>query len=194
MSKPTPASITEEQCACGYLQRSADNPDCPIVFDAHLNEFNFEFSRQSRPERKSWLSFFGRGDDEKRAAKSMLRIYHCPFCGGAAPESKRALLFAAIPAEEQRRLYELVEGINSIEEALQRLGPPQQDMPLAVTVQKPEKAGEPPSVESYRQITYTHLSDVADVHLIEYPGRKFHFVLQGKYVGVSSATSTSPGR
>lgn len=43
MAKPTFASVTNQPCECGYLQRAADAPDLPIVYDARLNEFNLVY-------------------------------------------------------------------------------------------------------------------------------------------------------
>ena len=87
MSKPTFASVTEQPCTCGFLERQADDPASPIVFDARLNEYHFEYP-----------SPCAGGDCP--TAKAEMMIYHCPFCGGAAPVSKRASLFTAFTPEE----------------------------------------------------------------------------------------------
>lgn len=76
MAKPTFHSVTQQPCACSYLENEANDPDSPILFDASTGEFQFSF-----------------GD-------AMLILYHCPTCGGVAPKSKRELLFAVIPSDE----------------------------------------------------------------------------------------------
>ena len=102
MAKPTPKSVTEQPCTCGYLQRAADDPDSPIVYDPQLNEYDFEYPSPCGPR-------------ECGKASAYLMIYHCPFCGGVAPESKRGRLFAAIPRAEEGRLYGLLRGVKTLE-------------------------------------------------------------------------------
>lgn len=58
MYQRTYASVTDVSCECGYLQRSADDPDVPIEFDQETNEFHF------------------------CKGGATLIIYRCPFCGG----------------------------------------------------------------------------------------------------------------
>ena len=74
MTKPTHDSVTEIPCACGTLQRLAEDSEVPVEFDQRLNEFHFTF----------------RGGD---GSPAFLMIYHCPFCGGALPESKHDSLY-----------------------------------------------------------------------------------------------------
>ncbi|TAK19469.1 MAG: hypothetical protein EPO40_33155 [Myxococcaceae bacterium] len=176
MTKPTFASVTERPCACDYLSHAADDPRSPIVFDPKLNEYNFEY-----PSLRS---------DE--AGKAYLRIYHCPFCGGAAPESKRDQLFAVISPEEKRRLNQLLSGIKSVEDAFSVLGTPDHDDPHGLTAQRPEREGSAPTRQSYRSLTYSQLSDTADVILTDYRADGVHIALQGKYVGLSGA-GAEPG-
>ena len=86
-------------------------------------------------------------------AKAHLTIYHCPFCGGAAPPSKRDTLFTNISDQEAARLYRLFEGMHTLEEVVRALGPPDDDMERGLTVREPEKEGKPPTI--------TDLSDSA---------------------------------
>jgi hypothetical protein len=167
MAKPTFASVTDQPCECGYLQHAADDPDSPIVYDARLNEFNIEYPCAS-------------GDGDCEGAKSMLRIYHCPFCGGVAPESKRDLLFAAITIEEQNRLGELLAGITTLDEATRRLGNPDRDEPAGVTQETPEDNGHPSIIEWFRSIVYCGLSDTAEVHITDFREKGVGIRLQGK--------------
>ncbi len=160
MPKRTHLSVTEKSCQCNYLQRAADNPENPIRFDQRTSEYQFVF-----------------GDGR-------LRIFHCPFCGGAAPESKRSLLFAQIPYSEEDRLSQVLEPIKTIDDALELLGKPDVDSYLAVRT--PEAENKAPTIERLRDIRYYGLSDVADVSIAERPDGLISWHLQGKYVGDQS--------
>lgn len=59
-----------EPCTCNYLQGLVDRPEFPIGFDDESLMYRFTYQEP---------------DCE---GPSMLLIYHCPFCGGAAPRSK----------------------------------------------------------------------------------------------------------
>ena len=78
MAKPTHTSVTEEPCTCGYLERAADDPTLPIVYDAQLNEYHFKYPSPC-------------AEGECEQAKASLMIYHCPFCGGITSECSRCL-------------------------------------------------------------------------------------------------------
>lgn len=177
MAKPRDGSVTEERCTCGYLERAADDPRSPIVYDARLNEYNFEYNDP----------YEGGADG---AVNSLLRIYHCPFCGGAAPPSKRGLLFAVIQPEEKSRLEESLRGITTMNEALRVLGPPNEDNPQGVVETRGEGEGSPPTSESFRMLRYTGLSDTVDVVFVETRTGHVHLCLQGKYVGLKRNDAT----
>lgn len=166
MAKRTYASVTEEPCTCGYLQNAADDPDNPIVFDARTAEYQFSYGA------------------------AMLVIYHCPFCGGAAPESKRDLLVAQIPAAERQRLLDLLSGVQTIDGAIEKFGKP--DFAGVSTSKYAEREGEAPRIEPHRHIRYGNLSDVAEVWITERPDGKIYARLQGKSLG-NEADNTSAG-
>jgi hypothetical protein len=170
MAKPTHASVTEEPCICRYLEQAADDPRSPIVYDAELNEYNFEYPSPC-------------GDGTCEVGKASLRIYHCPFCGGAAPKSKRELLFAVIPPEEEHRLYKLLGGLKTLDEVIQVLGPPDDDNPHGLTKEQPEREDIAPTVESFRTLRYSGVSGAADVYFTGSRTGGVHFWLQGKYLG-----------
>jgi len=162
MSNPTFSSITDELCSCGYLEGQATDPDSPIVFSPETNEYHFEYKAPNAE------------------GKGMLVIYHCPFCGGAAPESTRDQLFAQITAEEENRLNECLEGIITIEDAINKLGPPDHDDPRGVGIKAPEEDGSAPNIQSFRCLTYNNLSDSADVYITDYLRDRVHITYQGK--------------
>lgn len=165
MPKPTHASVTEVPCTCGYLENAAANPDLPIGFDARVNEF-----------------FFRYGPVADEIGESKLNIYHCPFCGGTAPESQRDSLFAVVPAQELDRIAELFGGLTSLEEVIARIGSPDHDMPRGRTKTWPEKEGQPPRVEYSRTLIYSDLSEVANVRVSERFAKGIDVVLNGKEI------------
>jgi hypothetical protein len=150
------------------MEHAAHNPDSPIVFDKELNEFNFECALPGHEH------------------KSQLRIYHCPFCGGAAPKSLRPTLFAIVSQEEQQRLRDLLKEAHTIDDVIRLLGAPEQDYPDGVQTQIPEGEGRPPSWQSFRSIIYTELSRTADVRITDYPGRRVGISINGKHLGSPS--------
>lgn len=118
-------------------------------------------------------------------------IYHCPFCGGAAPRSRRASLFAVISSDEARRLHDLASGLRTIEAAIARFGKPDEDHDPGITVHSKGTDREPPKVVSYRMLRYTRLSKTANVELIDQgPERGVRVVLQGKYIGAPKRSGT----
>jgi hypothetical protein len=167
--RPTHASVTDVACSCDYLQKAADEPRNPIVFDERTNEYHFSYQE---PECEG---------------PSTLIIYHCPFCGGVAPASKRDLLFAVISYEERERLFELLRPIRTMTDALSALGQPDRDDAAGEVRSRPEKNGQPPTIEYFRTMVYDRLSSVAEVWIIERPDGEVHCYLQGKYVGGPSA-------
>ena len=130
------ASVTTAPCGCGYLDRAADDPAVPIAFDERTDEFQFRY------------------DELGSEGPSSLILYHCPFCGGAAPPSRRHLLFAVIP--------------------------PDRDDPAGTRVTTPESDGSPPITRHHRTLTYERLSDVATVRIHERPDRRAAWDLTGK--------------
>lgn len=159
MHGPTHASVTKVPCTCHYLKREADDADSPIVFDAETGEYHFIYGG------------------------NILVIYHCPFCGGAAARSKRPLLFAVIPVEEQERLARLLRPVRSVRSALKRLGKPDTDDPGGVRVPERPDRNRQPALKFHRLLVYERLSGVADVWIIEREDRTVHWQLIGKYVG-----------
>ena len=160
--RPTFASVTDAPCKCGYLRRAADDARQPIVFDKLTGEYHFRYRE-------------GESD-----GYSTLILYHCPFCGGAAPKSKRALLFHVIPPDEERRLVALLDGITSLRVAVRKLGKPDYDNPRGMGSQMPERAGRPPTTQWFRTLHYEKLSKVADVWFTERPDGRASWQLQGK--------------
>jgi hypothetical protein len=161
-SRPTSASVTDAICECKYLQRAADDPDVPIVFDQRTNEYHYRYQEPSS------------------AVPANLMIYHCPFCGGAAPVSKRPSLFHVVSSEEQSRLVELLEPFCSIQELVKVLGKPDDDTPAGMWEKQYELDDRPSRAAPCRMLTYKSLSDVAEIHVFERPNGTIGWSLSGK--------------
>jgi hypothetical protein len=163
--KPIAASVTGVPCKCGYLERASEEPEVPIVFDAEVNEFH--------------IANVGRN-------RGHSVIYHCPWCGGAAPRSKRATFFATVTSKEEGRLRSLVTGLATVEDAIKKLGKPDDDMPAGMTIKTPGSDAEPSKIRSYRTLRYGGLSRTTDVHFTDYgPDGGLRATFQGKYLGKS---------
>jgi hypothetical protein len=159
---PTFASVTDVPCKCGSLRDAADDPRQPIVFDKLTGEFHFQYR------------------EDHGIGFSKMVIYHCPFCGGAAPKSKRDLLFHVIPPDEELRLIKLLNGITSLRIAMRKLGTPDDDNPRGTSVQMPERGGRAPTTQWFRTLRYKKLSKVADVWFTEQADGRAFWQLQGK--------------
>lgn len=133
------ASVTDIVCTCGYLDKKASDPDHPVAFDPEVNEFHFVV----------------RGLNGEPKAKYC--IYHCPFCGGATPESVREHLFSVIPDAEDGRLRELFSRLKTIDQVVEKFGPPDFDYADGCQTNEPERYGRPPVRKAYRVLKYTEL-------------------------------------
>lgn len=143
--KPTGSSVTDQPCTCGSMQRGAEKPSNPIVFDAMMNEYH--------------LKHFD------------LR-------------SKRGTFFAQITSAETRRLRALASGLRRVENAIAKLGEPDEDHPTGMTTQSPATDTEPSIVRSYRLLRYRGLSETANVTFVDYgPERGLHMTLESTYIG-----------
>jgi hypothetical protein len=158
-------SVTDTPCACGYLERAARNPDLPIEFDERMCEYNFRYQVP--------------GDE----TPSVLVIYYCPFCGGAAPHSLRASLFHKISTAERDRLLSRLESVRTLRDALEQLGTPDEDNPHGSIDHFPEEGARPPLDVVYRTFLYRSLSEVAELRISEHPDGTVSFAFSGKQIG-----------
>ena len=166
--RPTNASVTDIICECKYLQRAADDPDVPIVFDERTHEYHYIYQ------------------ESESGAPATLNIYHCPFCGGTAPTSKRPLLFHVVSSEEKYRLAGLLVSIRSISELVEALGEPDEDSGAGMWERREELDNRPSQVVPCRMLTYKSLSDVADVQVFERPDGTIGWSLSGKFIGATA--------
>jgi len=160
-------SKTDVACDCNCLHDAANNPDAPIKFDEHLNEFH--------------IIYFVNGSE------GYLLIRHCPCCGGKAPESRRASLFAAISVQELSRLAELTTPLKRLNDVITAFGDPDRDEEAGLMITRPESEGRPPETQVYHTLTYSALSEVADVRVAVYHDERVVFTFSGKYIGGDAA-------
>ena len=156
-------SVTDAPCNCKWLESSATDPNTPIEFDPDLNEYNNILSGP--------LGKYG-----------SIRIYHCPFCGGLAAESRREELFAVVPETEYERLHSMTRGINSVEDAIRVLGPPCSDEVISFPegyVWPVERGAKTP----VRALTFTRLSELVDVQISVNDDASVEVNFGPKYIG-----------
>jgi hypothetical protein len=162
-------SVTEIECSCGYLERAASNPNTPIRYDPEFNEYSI-------------ISFLGASRSDIYVSSL---IYHCPFCGGAAPESTRGRSFATLPNEELHRLRTLVHGIQSVDDALRILGPPTSDEAIQMPpgyVYPTQRSDKP--CQPVRALSFASLSDVADIEVCVNDDDTVEVTIGPKYIGL----------
>jgi hypothetical protein len=136
---PTMPDFNAPQCECRALERWSKEPTVPIEFDTVMNEYHIVGTNGSR---------------------SM--IYHCPFCGGRTPESRRDDFFMHITEAEMQRLTMMTGHLKTLDEVLAAFGPPDCDFPTGHGVTKDDEAGRPVTTY-YRSLTYENLSPAAKV-------------------------------
>ncbi len=151
------------RCSCDWLDAANAEPDVPIRFDPRTNEYSLVYAN---PE------------GERR-----LIIYYCPFCGGAAPESTRGSMFARVTDAEIARLKELLASVDTIDDALRVLGPPDEDMPAGSGSRTAYNPDKPQVFEEFRTLRYEHLSESVVVDVQDRPGRRVGVSYAGKYIG-----------
>lgn len=150
-------------CKCGFLETQANHPDSPIRFDPELKEYHF-IHRMST------------------SGEAMMMIYHCPFCGGRAPKSRRSELFHRLTDAERRRLCNLTKNMRTLEDVTAAFGKPDIKQPIGMVVTKPERDGKAETTQSYPMMIYRKLSSTAEVHVTVYPNDRVGITFQGKAV------------
>ncbi len=163
--KRTRSSVTTAACKCSWLERAAAEPENPVFFDSKMGEYQLRHS------------------DGGYSA-----LQHCPWCGGAAPKSKRSSFFASVPSSEWSRLASLTAGVKTVEEAVQKFGPPESGDSQGLTIYPSSHEREPQRAESYRTVTFSNMSKVANVVLHDYGPKGIGFSFTAKYLGTPKST------
>lgn len=150
-------------CDCRWLERAAHNLHCAVEFDPELNEYNL-----------------------KTADGGLMRIYHCPFCAGRAPESLRSRLFAVISPEETVRLHELTKRITNETELREALGEPTGTFEPGVVVVDAEVDGHAREVRTAKRLDFNQHSDTATISAVVSRDGRVRISFSGKYIGLPS--------
>lgn len=127
-------------CECGALENASKEPDHPIRWDEPMNEYYIAHGKEGR-----------------------MMVYYCPFCGGSTPQSRRGSFFAHVTRHEDRRIRELLRGLRTVRDVVDRFGPPDQEREGSSRVRSPAGDGEPERGEMFRVLVYKGLSPVADI-------------------------------
>jgi hypothetical protein len=123
-------------------------------------------------------------------------LYHCPMCGGVASESKRSESLANVSEQEALRIEALIRDLHTVQDIESSLGVPDADE----TVRPPAEFGlvQPGTGELetgfVRVITYSRLSETADVQFTVYSNGKIEVVVLPKYVGTRKKSANSVSR
>jgi hypothetical protein len=173
LRKPTAASVTDMPCRCGSLERDARDSNLPIRFDPQCNEYYFEFTLP-------------------KGTKLSLVIYHCPMCGGVASESKRDSAFVALSKEEALRVGALVRDLETMDEIVSKLGPPDRDTTSELPDDIPASLRTIPGTDlqqvgPLRALTYENLSETAEVQFTIYSNGKTSKLISPKYIDMPTA-------
>jgi hypothetical protein len=88
----------------------------------------------------------------------------------------------AAPIDLDRRLNEAFAEVRTLDDAIAKFGPPDEDLPHGVSVRTQEESEKPSVVRSYRTIRYSRLSDIAEVYLVDYQRDRVSISYQGKYL------------
>lgn len=157
-------------CDCRWFDRAAKNPDIPITFDERMNEFHL-------------MQIDGNGHSS---------LYHCPFCGGRAPESLRKTFFRTVSHDESARLHLHTKEIKTEDELIALLGPPDTEYEIGGGMTKPGSEIEPDETfVNGRRLVYRNLSETADVNVRIDRYGQLRFSYTGKYLGdMPSSPST----
>jgi hypothetical protein len=150
-------SVTQVPCSCGYLERAAQSGIVPIKFDKELNEYSFE----------------------DKSVNASVVIYHCPFCGGVASESKRGDLFAKVSPQEASRVGALIRHLNTIEAIEAALGKPDK---TSVHNRQPEEIAllQKMAFSPIHRWSFTRLSRTASLELSIYADGKIESAIVPK--------------
>lgn len=148
------------RCECRWLERAAHDPNCPVEFDPKLNEYNLKCSDGSS-----------------------MRIYHCPFCAGRAPESLRSQLFAVISPEETVRLHQLTKAITSETELRATLGEPSHTYEPGIIISSAEIEGHAREVRTAKTLIYDQHSDTASITATVSRDDRVRISFTGKFLG-----------
>jgi hypothetical protein len=136
----------------------AADPKNPVEFDPQLNEYHL----------------MQKGDG------GYSLMYFCPWCGGKTPQSQRGSLSHSLTDAERQRLAELTKNLRTEQEVIAALGEPDGRQPGGMRFTVSEMGGVPETTQSCNVLTYTRLSDLANLNVLVYPTGKVGISFHGK--------------
>ena len=155
-------------CGCKWFERAAKDESIPVVFDEMMNEYHLRHSN-------------GRGYS---------LFYHCPFCGGKAPDSLRGTYWTEVSHEESYRLNEITKDIKTPPQLFEMFGEPDKDFEVSGSSTTPGSDDSPPETTlGPRRVVFKGLSDTADVHVRIDRYDRLRFSFMGRYIGPKRSES-----
>ena len=147
-------------CDCSVLENASKEPAHPIRWDERMNEYYLATGETGR-----------------------MMIYYCPFCGGRAPESRRASMFAHVTQKEETRIFGLFRGIRTVADVFAKFGQPDEELEFASGVRSLSRDNKPERGEIFRGLVYKSLSPVADIVFEVGSSESVRGTWNQKYVG-----------
>jgi hypothetical protein len=155
MSAPNSSA---QQCDCRWLEHASLDPAVPVKFDADLSEYYLV------------------------RAGGRMAIYHCPFCGGRAPRSRRESKFHQISGQERQRLLLMVGRLKSLDDVIAILGKPDADNSAGIAMTIPADDDHPELTEISRVLIYRGLSETAEIWVYTQSNGRVSINLQSKAI------------
>ncbi|RYD66438.1 MAG: hypothetical protein EOP83_05010 [Verrucomicrobiaceae bacterium] len=150
------------RCDCRWFERAVKDDLIPVVFDELMNEYHLVH----------------------RNAGGHSLFYHCPFCGGRAPDSLRGTYWTEVSHEESHRLHQLTKDIKTPGELFETFGQPDRDFEVGGGCVTPGTDDAPPETTlGPRRVVFTGLSATADVHVRIDRYDRLRFSFAGRYIG-----------
>ncbi|WP_265592678.1 hypothetical protein [Verrucomicrobium sp. BvORR034] len=166
-SKPNPDAPL---CECRWFERAARDDALPVVFDERMNEYHLVHTG-------------GRGHS---------LFYHCPFCGGRAPDSLRKTYWTEVSIEESHRLHQLTKDITTPQQLFERFGEPDHDLEVGSSSMTLGSEDTPPETTlGPRRVVFRGLSDTADMHVRIDRYDRLWFSFMGRSIGPKQSDQAS---
>lgn len=144
------AGLDPYDCDCGWLERSADDPNIPIGFDPTTNEY--------------YIQMQGLGELQGRAL-----IRFCPNCGGDAPVSKRPELFQPVASQDQIRIRSFADELKTKADVLAKWGKPDEEIPNGYGMPERDNEDHPWRTVHMDVLRYDRIVPTAVVEVIVRP-------------------------
>lgn len=152
-------SDTDRKCECGCAERWARDPHHPVQFNELSGGFEIAHGRDGR-----WRT----------------PMHYCPVCGGRLPSNSEAL-FTTPDEVEMAEATALLRGVQSADEVLRRLGPPDQTIDW-----DPAFAGGSLGqhvLQWSRCLRFSRRWKTLSLDVLEFPDGSIKYFISGRYQG-----------